>query len=152
MLVDLTKKREDLKNLFHTTQKQQFRIIAQCTYEWGNKPSRLLARSLQQKKAASFIAKIKSKTGELAHHTPAIAAEFRSFYQHLYHVHRHIPDHESRKRLIQDYLEQADLSKLPEDILATLNGEFTTEELHRELRAMATGKAPGPDGLTIAYY
>lgn len=143
MLVALTKKREDLKNLFHTEQKQQFRIIAQCTYEWGNKPGRLLARSLQQKKAATFIAKIKSKTDGLVHHTPAIATEFRSFYQHLYHVHQHIPDQESRKQVIQDYLAQANLPKLTEDTLATLDGEFTTEELRKALKAMATGKAPG---------
>lgn len=134
VLMALTKKREDLKNLFHAQQKQQFRIIAQRTYAWGNKSGRLLACSLQQKKAATFIAKIKSKTDELVHYTPAIAVEFRSFYQHLYHVHQHIPDQESRKQFIQDYLIQANLPKLPEDALATLDGEFTTEELRRALR------------------
>lgn len=110
-----------------------------------------MARSLQQKKAANFIARIKSPTDVLVHETSAIAEEFRSFYQHLYHVHQHTPDHESRTKLIQEYLSQANLPKLPNDALTALEGEFTTAELCVALKSMANGKAPGPDGLTVAY-
>lgn len=38
-----------LKALFHLEQKQVFHIVAQRLHEWGNRPGRLLARSLQQK-------------------------------------------------------------------------------------------------------
>lgn len=46
----LTQKGEELKELFHLEQKQWFRMVAQSWHEWGNKPGRLLACSLQQKK------------------------------------------------------------------------------------------------------
>lgn len=57
VLHDLTLKREELKALFHSEHKRHSRMIAQHFHEWGNKPGRLLARSLQQKKTASFIEK-----------------------------------------------------------------------------------------------
>lgn len=56
----LTKKREELKALFHSEYISRRRVVDQQYYEWGNKPSRILARSLQQRKSASFIAKIKT--------------------------------------------------------------------------------------------
>lgn len=41
---------------------------------------------------------------------------------------------------------------LPADTLAALEGEFTASELSVALKAMANGKALGPDGFTVAYY
>lgn len=121
-------------------------------HEWGNKPGRLLARSLQQKKSAAFIAKIKTTADTLVHETPAIVKEFLSFYQYLYHVQHTIADQDTRTKLIQDYLAHANLPKLPSDALTALEGEFTNSEMCVALKAMANGKAPGPDGLTVAYY
>lgn len=59
ILHSLTQKREELKALFRVENTSRLRIISQQFYEWGNKPSRLLARLLRQKKSASYIAKIK---------------------------------------------------------------------------------------------
>lgn len=36
--------------------------------------------------------------------------------------------------------------------LEALEGEITTSELCLALKSMAKGKAPGPEGLTVAYY
>lgn len=148
----LTSKREELKSLFHTEQKQQAHIVAQSFYEWGNKPGRLLARSLQQRKSASFIAKIKNSSATIVHDTPNIAKEFRAFYQHLYHVQHSVTDRDDKTRFIREYLARANLPRLPPDTLASLEGELTTSELRTALKAMANGKAPGLDGFTVAYY
>ncbi|XP_040181490.1 uncharacterized protein LOC120914847 [Rana temporaria] len=138
----LTQKREELKELFHLEQKQWFRMVAQSWHEWGNKPGWLLARSLQQKKSATFIAKIKSPSDSLVYETSAIASEFRTFYQAFYHVQHTVEDKDARAQLIQIYLQQARLPSLPADTLAALEGEFTTSELCVALKAMANGKAP----------
>lgn len=134
----LTLKREELNSLFHIEQKQQARIVAQCFYEWGNKPSRLLARSLQQKKSASFM------SAHLVHDTRAIAKEFRVFYQHLYHAQHSITDRDTKGKLIRDYLERANLPRLSSDTLATLDGELTTSELRIALKAMAKWQSTWP--------
>lgn len=100
----------------------------------------------------NFIPRIKSKSDVLLHETSAIAEEFRSFYQHLYHVHQHISDQETRTKLIHEYLLQTKLPKLPNEALSAIEGEFTSAELCVALKSMANGKAPGPDGLTVTYY
>lgn len=107
---------------------------------------------MQQKRNASFIAKIKTASSALVHDTPAIAKEFCLFYQHLYHVQHTTANRDTRIKLIQDYFTQANLPTLPSDTLATLEGEFTASEVGIALRAMANGKVPGPDGFTVAYY
>lgn len=153
VLHTLTLKREELKALLHMEHKRHARVVAQRFHEWGNKPGRLLARSLQQKKNASFIDEIKKISSDhLVHETSAIAKEFQTFYQHLYHVQNMVTDRETRKTLIHDYLSQANLLKLPSDTLDALEGEFTASEFRIALKAMAKGKAPGPDGFTVSYY
>lgn len=105
-----------------------------------------------RKKLASFIGKIKTPSDTLVHETTAIVKEFRSFYQQLYHMYHTTVDRGTREALIQEYLAQANLPKLPTSALEALEGELTTSELRVVLKTMANGKAPGPDGLTIAYY
>lgn len=85
-LKSLTLKCEELQNLLDLDTKKRFHRISQKFYEWGNKPSRLLARSLKAKQTQSFIPKIKLPTGELVHATPHIAKAFREFYADLYNV------------------------------------------------------------------
>lgn len=41
---------------------------------------------------------------------------------------------------------------MPNEALAALEREFTSAELCVALKSMTNGKAPGPDGLTVAYY
>lgn len=85
-LQSLTLKREELKSLLNLDTKRKFQRISQKFFEWGNKPSRLLARSLKAKQTQSFIPKIKLPSGELAHATPDIAKAFKEFYADLYCV------------------------------------------------------------------
>lgn len=128
------------------------RIISQHFYEWGNKPSRLLARSLKQKKAASYISKIKTPADVLLHKTCEIAKEFCSFYQQLYNVGKGVTEGASRDTLIKNYLTQAKLPKLPAQVFEALEGGFSSAELEKAFKSMANGKAPGPDSFTVAYY
>lgn len=62
-------------------------------------------------------------------------------------------DPAARESLIQDYLANADLPKLsPYLFYNPLKKQITLGELRKSLHSMASGKAPGPDGLTVAYY
>lgn len=124
-------------------------MVSQQFYELGNKPSRILARSLQQKRSTSFIAKIKFTSDNMLYKTNDIAREFRTFYQQ---VAKAIPDDTIRKTRIEEYLLKANLPKLSSTALEALEGDLTTAELKGALKSMANGKAPGPDGLTVAYY
>lgn len=85
--------------------------------------------------------------------TNEIAKEFCSFYQQLYNVGKGNAESVSRETLIQDYLTQAKLPKLSASVIEALEGGgVSTMELRKALKSMASGKAPGPDGFTVAYY
>lgn len=66
--------------------------------------------------------------------------------------HKTTEDRSVRGAMIQGYLTQAHLLKVPLTSLKALECEITTSELRTTLKSMANGKASGPDGLTIAYY
>lgn len=104
---------------------------------------------------AGFIAKIKLPSGEIVHSSPQIANAFKDFYSALYNIKdiNSLTDNSKNKsELIQDFLEQANLPKLPELELEELEEDFTIDEFKQALASLPVGKAPGPDRFTVAYY
>lgn len=60
----LLKARKDLLDLFQTRLRRKFALTQKLFYEFGNKSGRLLANSLQKRKAAFTIHSILSATGD----------------------------------------------------------------------------------------
>ena len=150
----LTLKREELKNLLALETKRKFHYISQKVYEWGNKPGKMLARSLTARKTLSFIPKIKLPSGDLVHTTPQISKAFNEFHAALYNVEgglASLPLSEKRKRILT-YLREANLPKLSRSALNDLEANFSIEEFQCALKSSSSGKAPGPDGFTLLYY
>lgn len=69
-----------------------------------------------------------------------IVKKFRSFYQQLYQVGKATSNGATRKALIQDYLTQAKLQKLPATALEVLEGKLTIAEFRVALKSMAKVK------------
>lgn len=141
----LLQKRGELKALLDSKTKRKFLIFSQKFYEWGDKPSRQLARSIRAKKYTSFISKVKSSWGEMAYSSPQIVKAFKEFYTDLYSVKGALDN----RKCILSYLKQANLPRL----CAKLSSSWSlTPEFQTALKCTTSGKAPGPDGYTALYY
>lgn len=114
----------------------------------------MLARSLQEKKTAIFILKIKSHYGEQVYTAPHIALFFGDFYADLYTGRDKLTPEaiEERHRNNLHYLQQAQLPKLPSESMKKMKSELTEEEFYAALKTIPSGKPPGPDGYIISYY
>ena len=79
-----------------------------------------------------------------------IAREFRDFYDTLYNIPpaNLNPDGDPSR----DYLTTSTMPTLPAEARNLLEEPITLQELQMALGNTKPGKAPGPDGLTVAYY
>uniref|UniRef100_A0A8C5LSB4 exodeoxyribonuclease III n=1 Tax=Leptobrachium leishanense TaxID=445787 RepID=A0A8C5LSB4_9ANUR len=125
---------------------------AKCRFALSeNKPSRLLAILLRQRRKLAYIAKIKLKNGLCSSRPAEIMEEFASYYQSLYHidsVEGPGPPPESLSKYLQSWV-TSKLSSSAREFLAT---PISTEELFTALKSMKNGRCPGPDGLPFEYY
>lgn len=105
-------KRTELKVLLDHETRITFNRIARERYQWGNKPSRYLARMLQKKKAINYIEKIQTKEGKMFYLPKGIMDIFKNCYQELYSVeHREARPGENSRKII-NFLRKAGLPKI----------------------------------------
>lgn len=82
--MDLTKKRLELRTLLKEQTLKLRDKSRTLFYQYGNKPSKLLARALRQRVNTTSIVKIKSETGDMKYEPKEILKAFHNFYSQLY--------------------------------------------------------------------
>lgn len=134
--------------------KEKFYKIAKERYQWGNKAGKHLARMLRKKKGLHFIGKIQTKQGKMVYETKEIGEVFKNYYSELYteEMSGGQRSENTKSRKINEFLKQAKLPKITENLRESLEKPITEEEIARALADTAQGKSPGPDGFTIYYY
>lgn len=83
---ELIKKMEELASFLDQETKGAFFMVMKEKYQWGNKPGKLLAKILWEKKNVSFVLKIRDEKGEMVYSSSEIARVFHAYYSKLYSV------------------------------------------------------------------
>lgn len=120
-------------------------------YEFGKKPSRLLARMMRKDRTKSYIPYIDSARGRLFQNQE-IAEQFRKYFHKLYNLAHSSRDRTERIKEITDYIKGSGLPSIPAGAIEEMGKPITQEEAQEALKGSPGGKAPGPDGLSIRYY
>uniref|UniRef100_A0A8C5Q7A1 Reverse transcriptase domain-containing protein n=3 Tax=Leptobrachium leishanense TaxID=445787 RepID=A0A8C5Q7A1_9ANUR len=116
-----------------------------------NKPGRLLAIALRQRRRTAYIAKIRMKNGQCSSRPDVIMDEFVSYYQSLYRLDESEGLGPSPEELTR-YLEPRIMTKISSAARESLTAPIRIEELSAALKALKNGRCPGPDGLPLEYY
>lgn len=114
-------------------------------YEYGNKPSKLLAYQLKREQAERIIKSIRNTAGQLKYDIQSIKSSFQSFYTQLY-------TSENPSDIdINSFLENMPLPLLSEEDREQLNSSFTSEEVFQAIQSLSSGKSPGLDGYPVEF-
>lgn len=114
-------------------------------YEFGDKPSKLLAHQIRQYASLRHITQINTDTG-LTVDPQSINNEFKKFYSSLYSSES--PCDGTQYKLFFDSL---DLPSIKPEVAANLDEPLTLSELKKALMSMQNGKSPGPDGFPAEF-
>lgn len=107
------------------------------------------------KRAQNTIHFITDSTGKKRHSNSEIAQVFTQYYASLYNLH---PEHKpqatpgSRTEIIREYLQKNGFKPLTEQQSSNIDCPLTRDEFNLVLKQMKSGKSPGPDGFSLAYY
>lgn len=131
------------------SQKAEYNLFRakQTYFESGDKAGKLLARYIKQRELASTIPAVGSPAGDVCTATVDINRVFKEFYINLYSSMSNSIDEE-----MHTFLEPLGLPKLTEEQKQFLDSDISVEELEEVIRAMPSGKAPGPDGFTAEFF
>lgn len=125
---------------------QKMYFVKQNHYEFGNKPSKLLAHQLKKEQAERTIKAIRSK-GNTTYCPKEINQSFQEYYKKLY---------KSQSKYTQDeldhYLENIKTPILSESDQQNLNAPFTEQEILAVINSIPDNKSPGPDGFSVRLY
>lgn len=140
--------RASLNSLLTHRAEQSIRFAKQRLYEYGNKPSKYLARLVNKRTDSQTISSIKNKNVHSKSDTVNICTVCRQFYRQLYSS-EEPPE-------VQDLIDRF-MSKLTLPILTVeqkqgLNGPIKKQEVLEALQTLQSGKSPGPDGLSSEFY
>lgn len=120
--------------------------VRQKHYEYGNKPSKLLAHQLKKEQAERTIKAIKIQDS-ITYDPVLINKAFYDFYSKLYTSESNYAQSE-----LSTYLDNITLPKLSESDQLNLNSPFTQEEVFVAIKSMSANKSPGPDGFPVEFY
>lgn len=115
-------------------------------YEYGNKPSRLLAYQLKKEQTDRTIKHIRQANGQLRYDLQSIQSSFLNFYKELYTSENPVESD------IQSFLEKLSLPSLSDEDNAHLCRPVTSEEVLDTIKSLPLGKSPGLDGYPAEFY
>lgn len=122
-------------------------------YERGNRAHTLLAKQLREDRERHTPHSLRNSRGEIVYDPEVISQMFHEYFSKLYSLPSSLPPNPAvRHDRIARFLSSCRLPTLPSDALTALNAPITLDELDDTIKALPTGKAPGPDGLTYLYY
>lgn len=128
--------------------KATLQFCRRMSYESGDKCGKLLAKSVKEIKASSYIPQITLPDGKRATLRTQISKGFEVFYSDLYNL----PSSPSSQTNIDQYISDSQIPSLSEKTQSLLDEPITLEELQIAVNSMKIGKAPGPDSYTVQYY
>ncbi|KAM5193876.1 vomeronasal type-2 receptor 26-like [Mantella aurantiaca] len=111
----------------------------------------MLANMLRAKHIKSYIPELKLNDTRIQS-PEAISKAFKLYYEKLYNLQTHHMNENLRIPLMNKYLKESKMPKLPALAVEELNRPLDQEELKGAVASLKLGKAPGPDGFTGAYY
>ena len=109
-------------------------------YEHGERAGRLLAQQLKIKSASQLIPKIRKTCQEITVDPQEINSTFQKFYSDLYTS--EFPHDET---LMSTFLANVNLHSVKQDQKSNLDKPLQLQEIKDSIKAMQSGKAPGPD-------
>lgn len=122
--------------------------MKQSYYDQGERAGKLLAWRLKKKiQTSRVINSIVLDNRENLVDPKCINDAFVEYYENLYKS--QYPDNMDK---LDQFLDQLQLPTLSEETKNDLDGKLSIQELKKALTHMNTGKAPGPDGLSIELY
>uniref|UniRef100_A0A8C5M1Q5 Reverse transcriptase domain-containing protein n=1 Tax=Leptobrachium leishanense TaxID=445787 RepID=A0A8C5M1Q5_9ANUR len=136
----------DTDGYFHTMTR-----IKAAYYSLHNKSGRFLARKLQPLRAPRKVHTLHTNVGDI-HNPQEIANGFAQYYEKLYNLGTDDDISQPSEAIVDTYLENIHLPTLSQTQTATLSSPITIEDITIAIKALPTGKAPGPDGLSGLYY
>uniref|UniRef100_A0A8C5QYZ4 Reverse transcriptase domain-containing protein n=1 Tax=Leptobrachium leishanense TaxID=445787 RepID=A0A8C5QYZ4_9ANUR len=143
--------RQNLTNILNTAIRFQALRSRSFFALHENKPGRLLARILRNRRTTSYIPKIRTETGLLSTAPQDISGTFLKYFTDLYNL--ETSDTLTPKlEHIDSYLERTITRPLDPTERDSLNAEITADEILAALKTSKNGKSPGPDGLPTEYY
>ncbi len=116
-------------------------------YEHGEKAGRLLAQQLKSKSAARLIPKIRKTSQEITVDPQEINSIFHKYYSYLYSS--EFPQDDS---FMSTFLNNVNLPTVKIDQKNNLDKPLQLKEIEDSIKAMQSGKAPGPDGFPVEFY
>lgn len=116
-------------------------------YEHGEKAGRLLAHQLKCQSASRLIPQIYNMSRELTVNPAEINNTFKSYYSDLYTCES--PEDGST---MQDFFTNLDTPTISPDQKSETDRPLQLGELTHSIKAMQSGKSPGPDGYPIEFY
>ncbi|KAM5151827.1 otoancorin [Mantella aurantiaca] len=154
IFVQLSEARCSLLSILHQKTLKARDKTRRLFYEFGDKPSKLLARALHAKNVSHHIAAIKTTSGDLTQAPDLIAEQFRRYYKDLYNLPELTPpvERENHQELLQSYIEETALPMVADPDREQLEEPFSKEELESVINSLVIGKSPGPDGYTPRFY
>lgn len=135
-------------NLDHTEHIKKLLFFSkQKYYEFGNKPSHLLAYQLKKAQQDRIIKAVRTPEGNVTFDSQTINDTFANFYRNLYKAESvNLQEH------LSNYLNTIFLPTVSETDRTSLNAPFTKEEIWLAIESMPSNKAPGPDGFPLEFY
>lgn len=147
----LYKKRLELQTEFNllTTIKAEnmLRRTRQSYFEFGDKPSRMLALQLRHQSTQNIISQIRSPSGSILTDPIEINACFAQFYTSLYQS-----EHRYDLSLINKFFDNLPFPTIDLATQNKLDAPLTLEEVKKAINSMQNGKSPGPDGMPTELY
>lgn len=119
----------------------------QRLYEYGNKPSKYLARLLNQRQNHNTIGGIRDTRGKKHFDKKDINSVFVSFYKTLY-----TSDNNCTKEELDKLFSKIHLPTLTEEQQRYLGKPIQEAEILQAISLMRSGKSPGPDGLPVEWF
>uniref|UniRef100_A0A9J8AZK4 Reverse transcriptase domain-containing protein n=1 Tax=Cyprinus carpio carpio TaxID=630221 RepID=A0A9J8AZK4_CYPCA len=116
-------------------------------YEHGDKTGRILAQQLKSKSASRLIPKIRKTSQEITVDPQEINSVFHKYYSDLYSS--EFPHDDS---FMSTFLANVKLPTVNIDQKNNLDKPLQLQEIEDSIRAMQSGKTPGPDGFPVEFY
>ncbi len=120
---------------------------SQRLYKYGNKPSKYLARLLNQKQNCNTVAGIRDSGGKRHFVRKNINTVFVSFYKSLYKSNSN-----NTKDTLDKFFAKIKLPTLTEEQQKSLGKPIQEKEILEAIALMRSGKSPGPDGMPVEWF
>ena len=118
----------------------------QTHYEHSDKAGRLLAHQLRQKTVKTAIPEIRIAPEKTTTHPQMINDQFRHYYADIYTSEANVNTGE-----IQEFLDKLDIPQISLEAQTFIDTRITWQEITQAISSLQSGKAAGPDGISIEF-